>query len=81
MVDQELFVPMLAKIYDLQESAFYDNLTSEKLEQIRSRGPEPLKLDKKLRYYVYHTNPAHFHQSKEVKMRVLAPYRLNVDFE
>jgi hypothetical protein len=32
VVNQKLFVPMLAKVFDMQESISYDGLTDERLD-------------------------------------------------
>ena len=41
-VNRKLFVPMLAKVFDLDESAEYDGLTEEKLLSLEKRGPEKI---------------------------------------
>ena len=62
-VNQKLYVPMLAKQFNLQESDTYCGITDESLDNIAS---EIINLSKKLRYYVYHTNELHFDKSKQV---------------
>lgn len=52
-INQKLYVPMLAKPFDMPESNTYCDLRDESLDMIQ---PEQLNLNKKLRYYVYHTN-------------------------
>ena len=58
-VNQKLYVPMLAKVLTMEESHSYDSLTNDRLQEIL-RHPEHINLSKKLRHYMYHTNPEHF---------------------
>jgi hypothetical protein len=41
-VNRKLYVPMLAKVFDLAESAQYDGLTEEKLLGMEKREPEKI---------------------------------------
>jgi hypothetical protein len=41
-VNRKLYVPMLAKVFDLAESAEYDGLTEEKLLGMEKREPEKI---------------------------------------
>ena len=79
-MNQKLYVPMLAKVFDMQESDLYDAMTNESCERFL-QSPEQINLRRKRRYYVYHTNPDQFVQHKEVMMRLLCPFELNVNFE
>jgi ribosomal protein L13 len=54
-VNQKIYVPMLARVFDLQESQKYDNLTDP--DKILK---EELNLSKNKRHYQYHTNPEQF---------------------
>jgi hypothetical protein len=50
---------MLAKVLTMEESHSYDSLTNDRLQEIL-KHPEHINLSKKLRHYMYHTNPEHF---------------------
>lgn len=71
---------MLAKVFDMDESNLYDNMSDEKLDQILN-SPQSVDLSKSKRAYSYHTNKSMFEPTKEVMMRLLCPFKLNVDFE
>ena len=71
---------MIAKIFDMDESNLYDNMSDDQLEKILS-NPQSVDLTKNKRAYSYHTNKSMFEPTKEVMMRLLCPFKLNVDFE
>ena len=78
--NQVIYVPQVAKEFTLEESAKYDGLTEEGLQEILSSNGEA-PLDKRARYYMYHTREDFHVPSKEVMIRILAPYELRVDFK
>lgn len=80
-VNQKLWVPMLAKVLDIEEAATYDNLSDQMVKKFREKPEVMHKLQKKLRYRVYHTNMDHYQPTRDVQMRLLSPFPLQVDFE
>ena len=78
-VNQKLFVPMIAKTFDMEESNLYDDLTDEKLDYFL-QNPQNIDLTKNHRAYAYHANKNIFEPTKEVMIRLLCPFRLNIDF-
>lgn len=73
--NRKFFVPMLARTFNLQESKQYDNLTDESLEEIL-KNPQKIDLDQNPRNYLYHTDKDKFDDSKQVKIRLLCPFKL-----
>ena len=74
---QVFFVPMIAKLFTLEESALYDGLTDEQFEQIRA-NPEQLDLQNK--NTLYHINKERHDETTHVKVRLLCPHSLPVNF-
>jgi hypothetical protein len=65
---------MLAKIFDMEESKGYDNLTAEQVLKI-STGSQKLSP-----YETFHTKKEHYDSSTHVKVRLLYNDKLDIDF-
>lgn len=73
---QIFFVPMIAKRYTMEESAQYDNLTEEKINQL-----EPEVLDFSNQDVKYHTSKADFDEMTHVKIRLLYRHAAPINFK
>ena len=75
-----LYVPMIAKVFDMEESHSYDNLTDESLATL-IKNPEILNLSDENSSYSLTLDKHKFDSSKQVKMRLLCPFEVRVDRE
>jgi hypothetical protein len=80
-LNKKLFVPRIAKPFDLEESNEYDTLTDEKLQGFLD-NPQHIDLSKHKRHYIYHTDMSKYEPDREVMIRLLTPYKFDhVDFD
>jgi hypothetical protein len=68
LINQVIYVPMIAKVLDMEESTMYDELSDEQVRQFSQREE---KLVDGLESYQYHADKRAFDESKEVKVRLL----------
>ena len=76
-VNQIIYVPMLSKIFDMEEANKYDNLTDQKLQEIRN-NPEVLDFTgKEVRFHIKKLN---YVENNQVRIRFLSDQAAPVNF-
>jgi len=73
--NQVIYVPMLSKIFDMEESKLYDSLTDEDVIQYSKRTQKLAMFDK------FHTKKEQFNSNTHVRVRILHNEKLDVDFQ
>ena len=71
---------MIAKIFDMEESHRYDGLTDESLATFLN-NPEVLDLSDEKSDYALTFDKQKFDSTKQIKMRLLCPFEIKVDFQ
>lgn len=78
--NKKIYVPMIAKEFDIEESNLYDGLTNEGTEYFLN-NPQMIGLNKESSFYMCHDIKQKFSPYNQVKIRVLCPFKLNLDFQ
>lgn len=73
-VNQVIYVPMLSKVFDMEESQLYDSLTDDDVIHYSQRTQKLSLFDR------YHTRKDQFDSSTYVKIRILHNEKMDVDF-